>query len=345
MKLDAGAIAAIVSEVVEEYLAAKGRSSVVPSAPVPAATPPRAAASSTPIAAPIVPAAPAAPAVPVVSRADMRGGKFPPKDRPCPAAEILPPPEPKEGGAGIPTVAEGLEQGARDPELLDRMKRSTSARIGVGRTGCRLRTATLLKLRADHAAARDAVFRDVSTELLDRLDIIRVQSCCSSRQEHITRPDLGRQLSPDAKKLIREQGGKAADVALIVSDGLSSRAIEANLENLYRVLEEGLAGKHITVGKPVFVRFGRVAIQDEIAELTGAKLVCILIGERPGLATAESMSAYLCYGAKVGQPESRRTVVSNIHQRGIPAVEAGAYLADLIEKILEKKASGVDFKR
>jgi ethanolamine ammonia-lyase small subunit len=117
------------------------------------------------------------------------------------------------------------------------------------------------------------------------------------------------------------------------------------MTSLYMVLADGLKAKNISAGKPVFVHFGRVAVEDEIAELTGAKLVCIFIGERPGLATAESMSAYLCYGAKIGQPESRRTVVSNIHAAGIPAAEAGAYLVDLIEQILRKKASGVDFKK
>jgi ethanolamine ammonia-lyase small subunit len=225
------------------------------------------------------------------------------------------------------------------------MKNSTTARIGVGRTGPRLRTGTLLRLRTDHAAARDAVFRDVSPELLERLGMPVVQSRCTSRQEHITRPDLGRRFSGEALKTITGHCEKGRDVQVIASDGLSSRAVEANLENLYLVLADGLGAKRISLGAPFFVRFGRVAIEDEAAELLEAKLVCILLGERPGLATAESMSAYLCYDAKVGQPESRRTVVSNIHARGIPAAEAGAYLADLIERILQNKASGVDFKR
>jgi ethanolamine ammonia-lyase small subunit len=259
------------------------------------------------------------------------------KNREQPPASPLPP-------QGFPANAEKQALEAVNPELLQRMKNSTTARIGVGRTGTRLRTGTLLKLRSDHAAARDAVFRDVSPELLERLGIPVVQSRCGSRQEHITRPDLGRRFSDGALKTI-SGGEKDRDVQLIVSDGLSSRAVEANLENLYLVLADGLKGKHISLGKPFFVRFGRVAIEDEAAELLKAKLVCILIGERPGLATAESMSAYLCYDAKVGQPESRRTVVSNIHAQGIPAAEAGAYLVDLIEKILQNKASGVDFKR
>jgi ethanolamine ammonia-lyase small subunit len=250
----------------------------------------------------------------------------------------------KNGPESGPNAPAG-HTGVRDPEFLRRMRNSTSARIGVGRAGPRLRTVTLLKLRSDHAAARDAVFRDVPAELLERLGMPLVQSRCSGRQEHITRPDLGRRLSDEAVKIITGHCEKGKDVQVIVSDGLSSRAVEANVENLYLVLADGLKAKNISFGKPFFVRFGRVAVEDEAAELLGARLVCILIGERPGLATAESMSAYLCYDAKMGQPESRRTVVSNIHPDGIPAAEAGAYLVDLIEKILQNKASGVDFKR
>jgi ethanolamine ammonia-lyase small subunit len=270
-----------------------------------------------------------------------------PASRLCPGVvPAFPPPAAQaEEVRDFPAHAEKQALEAANPELLQRMKNSTSARIGVGKTGPRLRTGTLLKLRSDHAAARDAVFRDVSPELLERLGMPVVQSRCVSRQEHITRPDLGRRFSDEALKTISGHSEKGRDVQVIVSDGLSSRAVEANLENLYLVLADGLKGKHINLGNPFFVRFGRVAIEDEAAELLKAKLVCILIGERPGLATAESMSAYLCYDAKIGQPESRRTVVSNIHAQGIPAAEAGAYLVDLIEKILQNKASGVDFKR
>jgi ethanolamine ammonia-lyase small subunit len=307
--VDVGLLENIVAEAVEEYLVNK-----------------RGAGTDSP-------AAPA-PVFPIRSA-----------DKPVPAEIILQPPQNRETAPGIPVSAEPGDFGVRNPELLQRMKNSTSARIGVGRAGPRLRTGTLLNLRLDHAAARDAVFRDVSMELLEKLGMPLVQSRCSSRQEHITRPDMGRRLSEEAAMVISRHCEKGVDVQVIVADGLSSRAVEANVENLYLVLADGLKAKNISMGKPFFVRFGRVAVEDEVAELLGAKLVCILIGERPGLATAESMSAYLCYDAKTGQPESRRTVVSNIHANGIPAAEAGAYLVDLIEKILQNKASGVDFKR
>ena len=229
-----------------------------------------------------------------------------------------------------------------DPEALARMKKATTARIGVGRTGPRLKTATMLTLRADHAQAQDAVFADVPEELLDSLGLFSVQSCCEDKNTFITRPDLGRRLSDEAVETIRERCVPNADVQIFAADGLSSTAVEANLANILPVLTEALKAKGLTVGTPFFVRFGRVAVEDHVSEILNCKVVCVLLGERPGLATAESMSAYTVYNARVGMPESRRTVVSNIHKNGIAAVEAGAYLADVIERIYNSRASGVE---
>ena len=108
------------------------------------------------------------------------------------------------------------------------------------------------------------------------------------------------------------------------------------------MLVEGLTAKGLKVGTPFYLRFGRVAAEDQVAEVLGAKVVCVLIGERPGLATAESMSAYIVYNSYVGIPEAKRTVVSNIHKDGLTAVEAGAYITEVIQQILERRASGVD---
>ena len=229
-----------------------------------------------------------------------------------------------------------------DESAVERMKNKTTARIAVGRCGPRLTTATLLKLRADHAQARDAVFDDVPPELLDSMKMFSVTTKCDSKNTYITRPDLGRLLTDEAVNTVKSRCKSNIDVQIIAADGLSSTAIVANLPNILPVLTESLKAKNISVGDPFFVKYGRVACEDHVAEILNAKVVCILIGERPGLATAESMSAYLAYDAKVGMPESRRTVVSNIHKNGTAAVEAGAYIADLIEKILKEKASGVD---
>ena len=234
------------------------------------------------------------------------------------------------------------EYGFSDPEALERMKKRTTARIGVGKCGPRLNTASLLKLRADHAQARDAVFADVNTELLDQLGLFSVQTKCDSKNTYITRPDLGRLLSDEAVNTIKSKCRQQPDVQIVAADGLSSTAIEANLSKILPVINTALESKNISTGTPFFVKYGRVACEDHVCETVGAKVVCILIGERPGLATAESMSAYIAYNAYVGMPESKRTVVSNIHRNGTAAVEAGAYIADVIEKILKNKASGVD---
>jgi ethanolamine ammonia-lyase small subunit len=260
--------------------------------------------------------------------------------------------EPKSG------TAEGLEDitspevkaiplldHVEDREGLERMMARTTARIGVGNCGPRLKTKTMLTLRADHAAARDAVFMDVSQDILDRLGLFTVQTQCTSKNQFLTRPDLGRIFSPETLETIKSRCEHDVDVQIYVSDGLSSTAVEANVENILPILMDGLKARGLKVGTPFFVKNGRVAAMDQISEALNATVTCVLLGERPGLATAESMSAYIAYRATVGMPEARRTVVSNIHSRGIPAVEAGAYIVDVIQKILEAKASGVELKK
>ena len=232
-----------------------------------------------------------------------------------------------------------------DSEALERMMNATTARIGVGRCGPRLKTATMLTLRADHAQARDAVFADVDQKVLDSLGLFTVQSRCADKDTYLTRPDLGRLLSDEAVNTLKEKCVPNPDVQIFASDGLSSTAIEANLPKILPVLTDALAARGLKVGTPFYLRFGRVGAEDHVSEVLGAKVVCVLIGERPGLATAESMSAYIVYNAYVGMPEAKRTVVSNIHRKGTAAVEAGAYIAEVIEKVLQRKASGVDLAK
>lgn len=238
-----------------------------------------------------------------------------------------------------------LLENPEDVGALIRMKSHTSARIGVGKAGPRLKTATLLRLRADHAAARDAVFTDVDGKLTDALGLPQYKTLCADKNEYLTRPDLGRSFDTAELAKIASYVGKGADVLVYASDGLSSTAINCNLANILPVITEGLAARGLRVAKPFYVKYGRVGAMDKIGEATGASVVCVLIGERPGLATAESMSAYMAYKPASGMPEAGRTVVSNIHKGGTAAVEAGAYICDIIQNIYKAKASGVELNK
>ena len=225
-----------------------------------------------------------------------------------------------------------------------KLKQRTSARLGIGRAGTRFKTDVLLRFRADHAAAQDAVFNDVPESFLEEAGLFEVTTECKDRDEYITRPDLGRKISAEGIKLLEEKCKKSPTVQVYVSDGLSSTAVEANTKNILPAVLNGLKGYGIDTGTPFFVKYGRVAAEDHISDILKPDVVCVLIGERPGLTTAESMSAYIVYKAYVGIPEAKRTVVSNIHKDGTPAAEAGAHVADLIKKILDAKASGQDLK-
>ncbi|MBQ1317390.1 MAG: ethanolamine ammonia-lyase subunit EutC [Lachnospiraceae bacterium] len=230
-------------------------------------------------------------------------------------------------------------------ESLEILKSSTAARVGIGRCGPRLTTDEMLKFRADHAAARDSVQKDVDPEFLKGLGLTSVVTQCRDKNEYLTRPDLGRKLTEESKATLKKICKMSPQVQIFAGGGLSSVAIRANLETILPVMEDALKAKGIETGTPFYVKYARVGVEDEICELLDAEVVCVLIGERPGLMTAESMSAYIAYRAKPGVPESIRTVVSNIHKGGTAAAEAGAYIADIIEQILEAKASGVNLKR
>lgn len=232
---------------------------------------------------------------------------------------------------------------ANEAELL-KYKRKTPARVGIGRAGCRYRTNTMLRFRADHASAVDAVYTDVSEDFLKANNLFTIKTRCNSKDEYITRPDLGRRLDEESVAILKEKVKKSPKVQVFVADGLSSTAIEKNIEDTLPALLNGLKSYGIETGTPFFLKYGRVGAADEVSEIVDAEVTCVLIGERPGLATAESMSAYITYRGYIGIAEAKRTVVSNIHKNGTPAAEAGAHVAHIIKKILEAKASGQDLK-
>lgn len=236
-----------------------------------------------------------------------------------------------------------LKNPANKAELM-KYKKKTPARIGISRAGTRYTTNTMLRFRADHASAVDAVYTDVSEEFLNANNLFTIQTKCHSKDEYMTRPDLGRRLSEESIAVLKEKAKKSPKIEIFVSDGLSSTAIEANVEDTLPAIINGLKSYGIEAGTPFFLKYGRVGAADEVSEVLDAEVTCVLIGERPGLATSESMSAYITYKGYVGIPESKRTVVSNIHKNGTPASEAGAHIAHIIKKVLDAKASGQDLK-
>ena len=199
------------------------------------------------------------------------------------------------------------------------------------------------EFRADHAAAQDSVFSLVPERFWEENHYPFVQTMCKSKDEYLTRPDLGRRFDEKNQAVLRDLlAGQR--VVLAVGDGLSSAAVQANAPDCCAAIRQGLQAQGIELGPVPFIQFCRVGAGDHIGDLTDCEVICLLVGERPGLVTNESMSAYLTYRPHTGIAESCRTVVSNIHRQGVSAVEAGAHIASLIGRILAQKASGIGLR-
>ncbi|MCG8471092.1 MAG: ethanolamine ammonia-lyase light chain EutC, partial [Desulfobacterales bacterium] len=166
---------------------------------------------------------------------------------------------------------------------LEAMRKTTPARILMGRCGARQKTHSFLHYQADHAAAVDAVFMDVSEECLSENGLFGVQTVVKDKDEYLMKPDLGKRLSEESKKTILEKCQKGANVQIIVVDGLSSTAIESNIGDTVPALVQGLKAEGLSVGTPFFVKYGRVGVMDEVGALLDCDVVVELIGERPGL--------------------------------------------------------------
>lgn len=229
------------------------------------------------------------------------------------------------------------------PEFI-RIKKKTDARMGLGRCGPRYRTKAYLRMLMDHAGAYDAALSEAPEEVAKELQMLMVKTLCTDKDEYLSRPDLGKMFDEDTKKMILDHCVKNPDVQILLSEGLSSTAMEQNTASVYQALTQGLKFEGLSVGTPIYVKYSRVPAMDVITELLNPKVTIMLIGERPGLSTFSSMSAYLSYKGKVGMPESLRNVVSNIHENGINPSEAGAHLASVVKKMMEQKISGTEFK-
>lgn len=232
---------------------------------------------------------------------------------------------------------------------LEDFSSATPARVAVGRAGARPLTKAWLKFRVDHALARDAVCSELSEEFIQSFAAANsypfLQSAVSTRDEFIQFPPKGKVVDKIVLEKLKTICSSGNDVQIVISDGLSAKAVEKNAVDLLPMIVDGLKMNDISQGTPVVVRFGRVAVGDQIAFALQARLVINLIGERPGLSSAEGLSAYLTYNPSPQTISSDRTVVSNIHERGTPAVEAGAYIVRLVKTILERRVSGVELQK
>src|SRR6266508_3779023 len=234
----------------------------------------------------------------------------------------------------------------KDANGVKALVESTTARIGVGRAGPRYNTASLLLFQGDHAVTQDALYRDVDQKLLDEFNLFTVQTkVTGGKQEYLLRPDLGRLLSDDAKRIINEKCQKNVNIQLCVGDGLSAAAIEANLRQISPVIKQGVQTAGLTFGIPFFIKYARVGVMNDVGELIKPDVVILLIGERPGLGRAESMSAYMGYKPKYGDTDADRDVVCNIFENGgTNPLEGGAFVVQIAQKMRKNQASGVKLK-
>ncbi len=232
-----------------------------------------------------------------------------------------------------------------DAEGLRNLRSTTSARIGVGRAGPRPRTGSLLLFQSDHGVTQDAIYGEVSEEVLEKFNLFSVSTQVEDRGEYLLRPDLGRRLCDEAKAVIAEKCAKKPQVQIVVGDGLSAAAINNNLPLILPVIEEGLKSAGISVGTPFFIKNARVGVINDVNDVVGADVVVILIGERPGLGIADAMSAYMGWRPTAGKTDAERDVVCMITMHGgTNTLEGGAFVVELIKKTLKHQASGVALK-
>ncbi len=225
------------------------------------------------------------------------------------------------------------------PKALAALLATTPARLAIGRTGPRLPVKEHLRFLGDHARARDAVFTEVPPALVRRLGLTEIATRAATRAEYVHDPARGRVLAPSARAKLARCRQRPA-VQLIVTDGLSSAAVVTHGGTLLRALARLLTKRRHRLGTPLFVRNGRVRVQDEIGAALRAEVCCLIVGERPGLATAESLSAYVIYRPTRDSTEPERTLISNIHDGGVAPAAAARQIADLIDACLLHRASG-----
>ena len=212
-------------------------------------------------------------------------------------------------------------------------------------------TAALLDFRLAHARARDALLRPldeeklvIALETVTRGPVLRLESAAQNFEEYLLRPDSGRVLAPESVKRIESLAAQKADLVVLVSEGLSALAVETHAASVLRELLCLLRAESWQLAPICLVRRARVALEDHLGELLGARLALILLGERPGLSSPDSLSAYLVYIPRRGNTDAQRNCVSNISAHGLSAKQAAAKLHWLLTEARHRRISGVDLK-
>ncbi|GAB4022453.1 ethanolamine ammonia-lyase subunit EutC [Spirosoma koreense] len=236
------------------------------------------------------------------------------------------------------------------PDEWEPLKAYTSARIALGRTGVSVPTGESLRFKLAHAHAKDAVYSmldltELQAGLVDTgLPVYNIRSQASNRDTYLQRPDLGRLLSPESKEQLGKLNDSPADISLIIADGLSGKAIMQNAIPVVSLLVKQVRQAGYSLAPILLVEQGRVAIMDAIGGLIRPRLAIILIGERPGLSSFDSMGAYVTYAPQPGLTDERRNCISNIREQGLSPVMAVHKLMYLIDTAFRLQITGVALK-
>ena len=232
------------------------------------------------------------------------------------------------------------------PEVLRKIRERTPARILVGRAGAAYRTSTQIELREAHAAARDAVRAELDLQsvfgaaFIKKWNLFEVCTEARSKEEYLLQPDLGRRLNEASRQELTKRCSRENDIQIAIGDGLSVTAVGAQVPSLLPLLHEGARARGWTIGNPFVIRHCRVGVLNEIGELLAPKVAVLLIGERPGLATAESLSAYMAYRPGKAHTDANRNLISNIHPRGLNPRAAVDRILNLAAQMMALRVSG-----
>jgi ethanolamine ammonia-lyase small subunit len=235
-------------------------------------------------------------------------------------------------------------------EIAEKVRVRTPARLLAGRSGAAYRTNTQLELRQAHAAARDAVraelglFTNPDDEFIRKWNLFEVCSRAANKDEYLLRPDLGRQLNEASRAEVNRRCIKGRDLQIVIGDGLSVTAVAMQVPRLLQQLYDGAITRGWSVGNTFVIRYCRVGILNEIGELLSPKVAVLLIGERPGLATAESLSAYMAYQPKGSDTDANRNLISNIHARGVSTEQAVQRILNLARSMTNARQSGFQLR-